>query len=48
MFSHEQVSPNDFTIKRSSWRNNKNFNGAYSYASITTKPNHWKDMAEPI
>ena len=48
LFSKNSVSPNDFDIVRSSWRNNQNFGGAYTYSSIDSTPVDWENMAKPI
>lgn len=44
----QNISPNDFQLYRTSWRSNPNFQGTYSYASTTTLPEHWENMAKPV
>lgn len=45
---NKAVAAADFAIYRSSWRSNSNFGGAYTYAGLLTKRNHWEKMAKPV
>lgn len=47
-FSEQPIYPTDFNIFRSSWRNNPNFRGGYSYATTNTRNHHWENLAKPI
>lgn len=47
-FAKRNINPSEFKMYRTKWKGDQNFQGVYAYGSVTTKTQHWENIAKPV